>query len=326
MAVGIDGTDREINAAAYGQAPPGEDTLVIGHEAVGRVVALGEGVHGVEVGDVVVPTVRRPCPERCLPCRMGQSDFCATGQYTERGIKGAHGYLAEFFTERPEYLIRVPARCGDLAVLLEPLSIVVKGIEQLFRIQERLPWEPRRALVLGAGPIGLLATFLLRLHGLDVVTSALTRPPAIQSELVEAAGGRYLSAVTHPIAGLERELGNLDVIFEATGSSTVAFQALGILGTNGVLVLTGVSAGHRTLRIPADVLNLEMVLGNKLAFGTVSSNPTHFHAALRWLNACEERWPGLLGRLITRRLPLSEFAAALDRGPGVKTVIEVSRT
>lgn len=204
------------------------------------------------------------------------------------------------------------------------MSIVAKAIEQIFRIQQRLPWEPRRALVLGAGPIGLLATYLLRLRGLEVVTAARTEPPTLQADLVEAAGARYLSTRRQPLPGLDRELGSLDVIFEATGSSAVAFQALDILGINGVLCLTGVSAGNRRLEIPADVLNLEMVLGNKLAFGTVSSNPAHFQAALRCLDDCEARWPGLLGRMITRRLPLDAFAAALREEPGIKTVVEVS--
>jgi threonine dehydrogenase-like Zn-dependent dehydrogenase len=324
LEVGIDGTDREINGAVYGKPPSGEEWLTIGHEALGSVEAVGRDVEGVRVGDLVVPTVRRPCPERCLQCRMGQCDFCSTGHYTERGISGAHGYLAEYFTERPEYLIRLPAEHRRLAILLEPLSIVVKGVEQIFRIQQRLPWQPRRALVLGAGPIGLLATYVLRLRGLEVTTAARTPPPTPQAELAEASGARYVSTNQSPITTLDERLGDLDLIFEATGSSLVAFRALGILGINGVLCLTGVSAGDRELGIPADRLNLELVLGNKLVFGTVSSNPAHFAAAVRCIEECEARWPGLLGRLITRRLDLEGFAAALEDEPGIKTVLEIA--
>lgn len=324
LEVGVDGTDREINEAMYGEAPSGEEWLVIGHEALGRVEAIGSAVHGLAVGDLVVPTVRRPCPERCLPCRMNQSDFCLTGHYLERGIKGAPGYLAQYFTEQPEYLISVPSERREVAVLLEPLSIVIKGIEQIFRIQQRLPWAPRRALVLGAGPIGLLATYALRLRGLEVVTAARTPPPTLQGELAEASGARYLSTERWPISSFGERFGNIDIIFEATGSSTVAFDALEILGANGVLCLTGVSSGDKRLEIRADRLNLGIVLGNKLMFGSVSSNPLHFAGALRCIGESEDRWPGLLVRLITRRLSLDTFGAALEAEPGIKTVVDVT--
>jgi len=256
---------------------------------------------------------------------MNRADFCLTGHYLERGIKGAPGYLAEYFTERPEYLVSVPRERRPVAVLLEPLSIVVKGIEQIFRIQQRLPWEPRRALVLGAGPIGLLATYALRLRGLEVITAARTPPPTLQGELAEASGARYVSTEQWPLSTLGERLGDLDIIFEATGSGAVAFEALEILGTNGVLCLTGVSAGDKRLDIPVDQLNLRIVLANKLVFGTVSSNPLHFASALRCVEESEARWPGLLGRLITRRLPLDEFGAALEAEPGIKTVFDVEQ-
>ena len=326
LEVAVDETDREINAAAYGEAPAGEERLILGHEALGRVEGVGGDHTGLSVGDLVVPTVRRPCPQRCQACRIEQSDFCSTGHYTERGIRGAHGYLAEYFAERPQYLVAVPLERRDLAVLVEPTSIVVKAFEQVLGTGERLPfqWEPRRALVLGAGPIGLLATYLLRLRGLEVFTAARTRAPTFQAELAEASGAHYLSTEDHPVDTLGDVLGGLDVIVEASGSSEVAFEALGILGVNGVLCLMSVSGGGRKVEIPTDALNLGMVLGNKLALGTVSSNAAHFHEALRSFDACERQWPGLLRRLLTRRVGLSDFGVYLAEEPGVKTVVEVA--
>src|SRR5919202_6146600 len=160
LEVGIDGTDTEIDKGEYGEAPKGEDVLVIGHEGLGRVEAVGSGVSGFHKGDLVVATVRRP--DDCINCRAGENDMCLTGNYTERGIKGAHGYMAQYYAEKPEYLVHIPEAIRAFAALLEPLSIVEKAIFQAWKIQERMIWEPKNAVVLGAGPIGLLGTILLR--------------------------------------------------------------------------------------------------------------------------------------------------------------------
>jgi threonine dehydrogenase-like Zn-dependent dehydrogenase len=323
LEVGVDGTDMEVAKGLYGEAPQGSNHLIIGHESLGRVEELGPGVTQLAPGDLVVATVRRP--DDCPNCRRGEYDMCLYGNYRERGIKGLHGYMAEFYVEEPAYLVPVPEELRPVAVLLEPLSIVEKGISQAFKIQERMYWEPRRALVLGAGAIGLLATFLLRAKGMETYTLATRPKDSLKATLAEACGATYLNAGEDPIVGLSHKLGNLDLIVEATGNSSVAFQAMSVQGTNGILCLTGVSAGNRRLEVPADTLNLEMVLGNRVVFGTVNANRRHFEMGLQHLADFQARWPGLLERLFTRRLSLSQWEQALARErEDVKVVIETA--
>jgi threonine dehydrogenase-like Zn-dependent dehydrogenase len=324
LQVGIDGTDLEIHEGLYGEAPPGYDYLIIGHEALGRVKTAPPDSH-LKPDDLVVATVRRPCPQRCINCHSGESDMCITGDYTERGIKALHGYLTEYYTEKPEYLVKIPPALERVAVLLEPLSIVEKAITQIYRIQERMHWQPTTALVLGAGTIGLLATMLLRHMGLDTYTLA-TRPPKSEKAIrAELTGATYLSAREHNMEDLKEELGNIDIIIEATGNSTVAFNAMRILGTNGIMSLIGVTGGDKRIEICSDCINLEFVLGNKVVFGSVNANRTYFEKGVQHMLEFEKQWPKLLESLITRRHSIEEYADALQRQKhDIKTIIEIS--
>ena len=323
LEVGIDGTDTEINEGLYGEAPPGSDVLVIGHEALSLVEAVGDGVAGFQPGDLVVATVRRP--DSCPNCQAGESDMCLSGNYTERGIKGAHGYMGQYYGEKPDFLVKIPPTMRDYAVLLEPLSIVEKATYQAWKIQERMLWQPKRAVVLGAGPIGIVGTMLLRLKELEVHVYAKNPPQSIQAQVITSTGADYHSVDDHPVTGLRDELGQIDFILEGTGNSVVAFQAMSQAGTNGVVCLTGVSAGNRSIQIPSDVINLQMVLGNRVVFGTVKANRRYFESGVRHFDEAERRWPGIWKRLITRRVPFAGFADALNRKPeDIKTLLIVS--
>jgi len=323
LEVGIDGTDTEINGGLYGEAPPGSDFLVIGHEALSVVEAVGEGVSGLTPGDLVVSTVRRP--DDCPNCRAGESDMCLFGGYTERGIKGAHGYMGEYYAETPAFMVKIPPALRPFAVLLEPLSIVEKATYQAWKIQERMVWQPKRATVLGAGSIGILATILLRLRGLEVHVYAKQPTDSLPATVIEQLGASYRSVDDHPIPGIKAELGQVDYILEATGNSTVAFEAMAEVGVNGVLCLTGVSAGNRSIEIPADVINLQMVLGNRVAFGSVNANRRYFEMGVQHFQQAERQWPGIFERLITRRVPFDDFISALDRRPeDIKTLLTIA--
>jgi threonine dehydrogenase-like Zn-dependent dehydrogenase len=323
LEVGIDGTDTEINNGLYGEAPPGSDFLVIGHEALSVVEAVGEGVVGFEAGDLVISTVRRP--DNCPNCQAGESDMCLFGNYTERGIKGAHGYMGDYYGETPAFMVKIPLALRPFAVLLEPLSIVEKATYQTWKIQDRMLWAPKRAVVLGAGPIGILATILLRLRGLEVHVYAKSSPDTLQGRILNDLGATYRSVADHPVMGIKSELGQIDFILEGTGNSAVAFQAMAQLGTNGVLCLTGVSAGNRSVEIPADVINLEMVLGNRVTFGSVNANRRYFEMGVQHFQQAEQRWPGIFERLITRRVPFADFTAALARRPeDIKTLLTIA--
>lgn len=323
LEVGIDGTDTEINQGLYGDAPPGSDFLVIGHEALSVVEAVGEGVSGFMPGDLVVSTVRRP--DDCPNCQSGESDMCLFGKYTERGIKGAHGYMGEYYSEAPAFMVKIPPALRGFAVLLEPLSIVEKATFQAWKIQERMLWQPKRAVVLGAGQIGILCTILLRLRGLEVHAYGKQPRDGLQSRIIRSLGATYESVDDRPVIGIKDELGQIDFILEATGNSSVAFEAMPQLGNNGVLCLTGVSAGNRSIEIPADVINLQMVLGNRVVFGSVNANRRYFETGVEHFRQAEQQWPGIFERLLTRRVPFDDFKSALDRRPeDIKTLLTIA--
>jgi threonine dehydrogenase-like Zn-dependent dehydrogenase len=301
LRVGVDGTDKEINAAEYGGAPPGYDFLVIGHESFGRVVKVGPKVHGLKPGDYVTATVRRP--GRSLYDRIGHYDMTTDDTYYERGINLLHGFLTEHYVDEPEYIVRVPPGLKEVGLLLEPMSVVEKGIIQAYEIQRRLRlWHPRTAAVMGAGALGLLTALAFRLRGFDVTVFARTPGPSLKTEMLEAIGARYASLQTTTIRDAAHEFGPFDVIFEATGSSRVAFQSMEVLSKNGILILTSITGGRKSIEIPADEINLRFVLDNKVMFGTVNANREHFEMGVKDFAHAESEHPGWLRRLLTNPL------------------------
>jgi glucose 1-dehydrogenase len=320
LEVGVDGTDIEINSGFYGKAPIGSDYLIMGHESIGVVQ---EPAGELAKGDIVVATVRRPCPENCLNCRSSEVDMCLTGHYLERGIFGRHGFMREYYAETPDYLVRLPKELANVGVLLEPLSIVEKGIQQSYKMQERMVWEPKRALVLGAGSLGIFASMLLRSKGLEVTTYDMVSVESPKARIIRDIGASYADGRDMPLEAVANDIGNIDLILEATGSSTVAFKAMKLIGTNGVMCLTGVTGGSGKLEVCADCLNMQLVLGNKLVFGTVNSGMKHFKKGVDDMQLFNRLWPGVLGRMITRRVPLEELSSALEhRSDDIKVVIE----
>lgn len=298
LQVGVDGTDKEINAAEYGGAPPGCDFLVIGHESFGRVVEVGEGVNELKPGDYVTATVRRP--GNSLYDKIGHYDMTTDETYYERGINLLHGFLTEFYVDEPEYLVKVPDTLALVGVLLEPMSIVEKGIVQAYEIQRRLRlWRPGKALVLGAGAIGQLATLVLKLRGLDVVTIARTPPPHLKSELAENLGARYLSTEEFNLDEAAEKHGPFDIVFEATGVSWIAFKAMEVLAKNGILILTSITGGDEKVEIPGDRVNLDFVLHNKVMFGTVNANREYFELGVKDFAHAQSEYPGWLPKLLS---------------------------
>src|SRR5262250_472552 len=298
LRVGVDGTDKEINAAEYGAAPEGFDFLVIGHESFGRVEAVGPAVTEVQPGDYVVATVRRPGSS--IYDLIGTNDMTTDDIYFERGINRRHGYLTEYYVDDAEFIVKVPQGLRDVGVLLEPTTVVEKGIHQAYEIQRRLKvWRPRKAAVMGAGTIGLLATLVLRLKGLDVTTFGRTPKPYLNSNLIEELGARYVSTTDTPIADAAKQFVPFDLIFEGTGNSTVVFDSMQALGKNGVLVLASVTGGDKMIQIPADRINLDFVLGNKVMVGTVNANREYFEMGVADMAQAEAEYPGWLSKLLT---------------------------
>lgn len=328
LRVGLDGTDKEISAGEYGLAPPGSDYLIMGHESFGVVEEVGERVTEFAPGDFVVAMVRHP--GQGFYDSIGLQDMSTEETYHEHGISLLHGLLTEYYVDLPEYLIKIPPGLKKVAFLLEPTSVVEKGILQAYEIQRRLKiWRPRRVAVLGAGPIGLLATVILRLRGAEVVCFALEKPPYLRSQLAEAVGARYQSVQERSLSVVAKEDGPFDLIFEASGFAPEVIEAMRAIAKNGVLVLSSVTTGHHDVTIPIDALNLEFVLGNKVMVGTVNASRDAFEEGVRDLAMAESHYPGWLERLVTRRVEGLDKCPyevrLLDMGPGaIKTCVEVA--
>jgi threonine dehydrogenase-like Zn-dependent dehydrogenase len=323
LRVGVDGTDKEINAAEYGASPDGYDFLVIGHEGFGRVEAVGPNVNELQPGDYVVATVRRPGTS--LYDQIGTNDMTTDDTYFERGINLRHGYLTEYYVDDAEFIVKVPGGLKDVGVLLEPTTVVEKGIAQAYEIQRRLRvWRPRRAAVMGAGTIGLLATLILKLRGLDVTTFALTKRPYLNSDLIEALGARYVSTQETSIAEGAATLGPFDLIFEATGFSPIVFDSMRALAKNGVLVLSSVTGGDKAISVPADKINLEFVLGNRVMVGTVNANREYFERGVGDLSQAELQYPGWLKQLLTHPVKgLDNYQELFDKLLNARGAIKI---
>ena len=324
LRVGLCGTDAEINHGLYGEAPPGEELLILGHENLGVVEEVGKKVTGWKAGDLVVSTVRRPC-SKCPQCRAGENDMCSSGQYTERGIMRRHGFMAEYYVEQPRFLNKIPAAIRDFAVLLEPMSVVQKGIDHSYRLQRRLTgWNPRFAMVLGAGPIGLLAASVLRVRGLRTAVVGREAPSDYRAQIATRIGAEYLPVANRSLLDLPKEAGYPDIVIEATGASKVVFDAMEILGRNGVLCLLSVTAGDTVNPEPIDRINQKIVLGNQVVFGSVNASPRHFKQGVKDFVAIDRKWPGVMNRLLTDRIPWADHKKwFVARGATIKSTLEI---
>ncbi|WP_159881377.1 glucose 1-dehydrogenase [Paenibacillus puerhi] len=342
LCVGLDGTDREIMTEKYGVPPAGESSLIIGHESLGIVEEAGPGA-GLSPGDIVSALVRRPCAEPwCVNCRNGKQDYCESGHYLERGIKGANGYMSEYYVEDARYLVKVPLAQLRHGVLTEPQSIVEKVWDEVQRIQQRLVWQPKTAVILGSGPLGLLASLTCRCLGLETLVWSKSAADSAAADIVRQCGAEFQqsdswkaengqgsqgnlteSAASGLIAFLQSKGKQADLIIECTGYSPLAFESMRALGPNGVLALLGVTPGQTHIEIPADLINRELVLENKCIIGSVNASRKDFETGLYRLKRMEELFPGILDRLMTDRLTLEQLTELDFTQVGIKAVVDL---
>jgi threonine dehydrogenase-like Zn-dependent dehydrogenase len=276
-----------------------------------------EAAEGFEEGQLVAGIVRRPDPVPCVCCAQGEWDMCRNGRYTERGIKTLDGYGAELVTLEADFAVRVPDELGTLGVLTEPASVIAKAWEQIERISSRACAAHERALVTGAGPIGLLAALIgaqrqLEVHVLDRATEG------VKPEAVQALGARYhVGDVTEVAKQVEP-----DIVVECTGVAELVAGAMQHTAPGAIVCLTGV-APSRTLSVDVGALNNELVLENDVVFGSVNANRRHFEQAVRSLREADPDW---LRRLITRTVPLDRWPEAIEKGDDdIKVVVDFAQ-
>jgi threonine dehydrogenase-like Zn-dependent dehydrogenase len=315
LALGVCGTDVEISLGDYGTAPEGRERLVLGHESFGRVRTAPEG-SGFNVGDLVVGVVRRPDPEPCPACAQGEFDMCRNNRYTERGIEGRDGFASQMWSIEAGYAVALDPALSQVGVLIEPTTVVAKAWEQIELINARAWQHPERLLVTGAGPIGLLAALLGAARGLQV--HVLDRATAgAKPRMVDALGGEYHTGEIAEVAAKVKP----DIIIEATGSPEVAMSVVNTVTPAGIVCMTSVTPIGHNVEIDAGTLNRELVLENRVVFGTVNANLRHYRAAASALAAADTAW---LEQLITRRVPLAEAEKAFERdADDIKVVIEL---
>lgn len=312
LQVGICGTDREEVEGGRADPPQGSKELVIGHENFGKVVEVGEAVKNVKPGDYAMFTVRRDCE----PCICGHhNDMCFTGNYTERGIKGRDGYQVEYAVDKERYIIQIPEAIKHLGVLAEPMSVSEKAINESLRIQAaRIPlaeentWlQGKQVLVAGLGPIGLLAAFILRLRGAEVLGLDIVDESTLRPSVLKEIGGKYVDGRKIKALDLDDAFGQIDMIFEATGVPQLEFELIDALGINGIYVMTGIPAGERPLNIIGAPLLQQMVLKNQILVGSVNASINDFSRGIEELSEANQKYPEAIGKVITSRIPVDKF-------------------
>jgi len=330
LRVGVDGTDKEINAAEYGMAPEGYNFLITGHENFGQVMEVGPNVPDtIRPGTYVVATVRRP--GHSIYDQIGLQDMTTDDVYYERGINLRHGYLTEYYVEDAAYIVTLPATLREVGVLLEPTTVAQKGLNQAYEIQRRLKvWQPHRAAVVGAGTIGLLATLGMRLRGVEVTCYSRRLPPYFNSDLISELGAHYVSSQQATLTEASEMYGPFDIIFEASGFSPLAFQAAEALGKNGILVLSSVTGGEKKVEVNVDMINQGFVLGNKVMVGTVNASRADFVSGVNDLVKAEAFFPGWLNKLLTTKVSgLENYAEMLrhltEDKEAIKVYVEVAQ-
>jgi len=309
LRVGVDGTDHEVLSGEHGDFPEGSDHLVLGHEAVG-IVRDANGTDLAE-GTVVVPTVRRAPPgeEANDYFARGEPDYAPDGQYHERGIVGAHGFMAEYFTSPAEYLVEVPPGLAELGFLVEPISISEKAFELAYAARSSFDWEPESGFVLGNGSLGLLTLAMLEEEGYDRTYCLGRRDrPDPTIDIIEELGATYVDSRRTPLAEVPEVHEGMDFVYEATGYAKHAFGTIEALAPNGVGALLGVP-GDWTFEVDGGRLHKEFVLHNKALVGSVNSHVKHFEAAVERLDRLPE-W--FLDDLVTGVYGLDELDRAFD--------------
>jgi glucose 1-dehydrogenase len=321
LEVGVCATDQELIAGAFGAAPAGEDFLILGHEFLG-IVERPAG--NFKTGDLVTVRGRRPCAG-CESCLSGAPDACTSGGWTERGINGLHGFASDLVTEHVRDVVAVPSDLGRLGVLTEPTAVCERGLRHAFAAGHRQPWRPERAVVLGAGALGVLATFLLRLAGFEVWTAARSPADSPKGEVVERTGATYRSLADVTVDEIRDEAGGFDLSLATAGAAEVSIDAMRVLRPNGVACILGLDGHAHHVSLDSRLFGVDLVAGNQTVVGSVCSNSRDWEASVGHLRGIEANWPGALDAAIGLHASLENFEDALNfRGIKATLVLDES--
>ncbi len=110
------------------------------------------------------------------------------------------------------------------------------------------------------------------MKGIQVYTFARGKAPSLKSEIVSGYEATYVSTSETSMQDMVKQTGKPDLVVDATGNSKLAFEAMSVIGHNGVVVWTSITGGDRKIEVPSDNINIQWVLGNKLLVGSVNAN------------------------------------------------------
>jgi threonine dehydrogenase-like Zn-dependent dehydrogenase len=334
-AVGICATDREmVRSKTIFTVPDGQKDLILGHEGLGSVVALGEGVAGLIPGESMVPVAyidehRHSVAGLEIPCRI---DMCPFGHERRRGIN-ADGFFRDYFVDRPNQLVSVPSEISDVAMLLEPLTVTLKGLTDAHVVRQRwlegssalTPDEfPQKTLVVGAGPIGLLGILLSRVYGWETVAVDVVDADSKKAQIVKQAGAHYINARETSPQDIRANFKEFDIIVEAVQDPRILFDYVDLLAMNGVFLVVGWVAGVREDSLDMASFIRELLTKHATVLATVGGGRRHYQEGMRRLVEMKRSFGDVLEQMVTARYPIEQYETGLAiAGPQeIKTVLE----
>ncbi len=329
LQVGVCLTDKDIIENSLVDNPPGDDKLILGHEALAKVIETGTDVKSVKKEDYVVMIPRHSCGI-CKPCKSRRSDFCETGLYTAAGQHKRHGYNSELYIEEEEHLVKVPPEIRDVAVLAEPFSVVEKAIMQVKHIQSRIPayeFQTSKAVVFGMGSVGMSAIALLRNYGIETYVLGRRDKTDPKAKLITEFGAKYVDMRNKNVNIIKKEIGEMDIVIEATGATQLVIDLIELMKRNAIYVFLGIPKGVEELCFNIKGMVHKIVRENLVIMGSVNSQREHFELAVKHIEEIQKKYNGILEKIITDRHSLEDYKQAFekDHEMQIKAIIEFKK-
>ncbi|MFC1945147.1 alcohol dehydrogenase catalytic domain-containing protein [Chloroflexota bacterium] len=325
--VGISEIDRRFAQGETFIAPEGFDFLILGHEVMGRVIEVGPSVVNLQIGDNVVLTSRRNCG-KCTECERDNTDLCLSGLYSERGIRGAHGFMAEYILEKEKYIVKIPEAIEDIAILLSPLSIAEKIVTSIVSFGHRMdnpkPWpehayhDPdwgmeKTAVVVGGNSTAILTALLLRLKSVNTFLLSNRIGTSKIQRLVESAGIKYYeTSVNESCEHFSQKIGRTDTVIDCSGEAEFNINLLDLLGNSGAFVTSTIPSINLKNNVNINRFMLDRLIRNQGMFGCISANRRYLESAINDLILLKEQFTEPINGIITDKIPFSNYESAFS--------------